>query len=240
VPVLLLAQGDSKAKELLRRAIEARYGISPPAIDNLIMDMQGRVRAKVGPVMSWVPLQIRASFRFPAAIRWDFTARPAGVPVQRGAEAFDGSTYRQARGRRARIIDNPDVIHSLRHRVWAMAAVLLTPLGDHFVHLDAVDEYRLEATNTTLGDRVQLVLRDDYTLDQVQARCLNPDSGQIQTFSLRASTEQLPVDDMMLPKCIRAFWDDQPYYEVKPVHIENLTAIADAVFTLETDASSQA
>src|SRR5690606_21132146 len=226
--------------ELLRRAMEARNAISLPAIDTLTMDMQGRVRAKVGPVMSWVPLQIRASFRFPAAIRWDFTARPAGVPVQRGAEAFDGSTYRQARGRRARIIDNPDVIHSLRNRVWAMAAVLLTPLGDHFVHMGAVDESRFEATNTTLGDRVQLVLRDDYTLDQDQPRCLNPDSGQIQTFSLRASTEQLPVDDMMLPKCIRAFWDDQPYYEVKPVHIENLTAIADAVFTLETDASSQA
>ena len=239
MPVLLLAQGDPQAKDLLRRAIEARYAMSPPAIDNLRMDMNGRVRAKIGPIMTWVPLNIRASFHFPSAVRWDFTVRPIGVPVQRGCEAFDGSTYRQARGRRAEIIDNPEIIYSLRHRLWAMAAVLLTPLGEHFVKLQAAGAGELDATNVKLGGTVRLQLRDDHTLNQVQVNCLNPDSGRAQLFTLSLSAEQQPVDDIMMPRKIQAFWDDQPYYEVEPTHIENRTEIANAVFSLEADMEAE-
>lgn len=239
MPVLLLAQGDPQAKDLLRRAIEARYANSPPAIDHLRMDMNGRVRAKVGPLMTWVPLHIRASFQFPNAVRWDFSVRPVGVPVQRGTEAYDGSVYRQARGRRAEMIENVDVIHSLRHRLWAMAAVLLTPLGEHFVKLEASGDFDLDATNTTLGDTVRLRLREDYTLDQVQVNCLNPESGRRQMFTLMLSAELKPVDDIMLPRKIQAFWDDQPYYEVEPTHIENRTGIADEVFSLEADMEAE-
>ena len=115
-----------------------------------------------------------------------------------------------------------------------MAAVLLTPLGEHFVRVELAGENGFAATNTTLGDTVQLLLREDNTLDQVQVTCLNPDSGQKQLFSLRLSEEQTPVDGVMFPHKIQAFWDDKPYYEVAPVHIENLTSIADEVFTLET------
>jgi hypothetical protein len=34
---------------------------------------------------------------------------------------------------------------------------------------------------------------------------------------------------------IRAFWDDQPFFELKPTQIENMPAIDDEVFTLEAD-----
>ena len=36
MPVLLLARGDQDSKSLLRRAIEARYGLGPPAIETLM------------------------------------------------------------------------------------------------------------------------------------------------------------------------------------------------------------
>jgi len=239
VPVLLLAQGDPQAKDLLRRAIEARYAMSPPAIENLRLDMNGRVRTKIGPIMTWVPLHIRASFNFPSAVRWDFTVRPVGVPVQRGCEAFDGSVYRQSRGRRSEIIDNPDIIYSLRHRVWAMAAVLLTPLGEHFVKLETAGTGELDATNVKLGGTVRLKLRGDYTLEQVQVNCLNPESGRTQLFTMALSAEQQPVDGIMMPRRIQAFWDDQPYYEVEPTHIENRTEIASEVFSLEADMETE-
>lgn len=238
MPVLLLAQGDPAAKDMLRRAIEARYALSPPAIENAIMDFKGRARAKVGPVTTWVPLHIRASFRFPTAFRWDFSVRPVGVPVQRGVESYDGSIYRQKRGKRVEIMNDDDVIHSLRHRLWAMAAVLLTPLGEHFVRLQMDNDRHFEATNTMLGDTVQLHLRPDHTLEQVNVCCLNPDSGKMQTFRLMLSSEQIPVNDIILPRKIQSFWDDQPYYEVEPVGIENRTAIADEIFTLEADMDS--
>ncbi len=56
MPVLLLARGDQESKALLRRAIEARYGLGPPVLETLKLQLKGRARAKVGPVTTWVPL----------------------------------------------------------------------------------------------------------------------------------------------------------------------------------------
>jgi hypothetical protein len=238
VPVLLLAQGDPQAKDMLRQAIEARYALSPPAIDHLKLELTGRARAKVGPVMMWVPLQIKACFRFPSAIRWDFIVRPVGVPVQRGTEAYDGETYRQLRGpRKAVIVDNPQLINSLQSRVWSMAAVLLTPLGEHFVRLEATGPASFVAVNTRFNDTVQLHLRADSSLKTVEVTCLNPDTDREQQFRLELSENQTPINDIMLPDKISAFWDDQPYYEVRPRAIENMPSVPDEVFTLTGESS---
>jgi hypothetical protein len=236
VPVLLLAQGDQEARNLLRQAIEARYGVSPPAIDNLKMTLAGRVRTKVGPLTTWVPVHSVTRFRFPTAIRWDFNVRPVGVSVQRGIEAFDGAVYRQLRGRgTAEVIEDEDQVDSLQQRLWAIAAVLLTPLGEHFVELKTSGDQSFQATNTKLQHTVDLHLRPDSTLDQVRVNCLNPTTNTHQEFRLLLSTEQAPVDGIMLPDVIRAFWDDQPFFELKPTQIENMPAIDDEVFTLEAD-----
>ena len=90
MPVLLLARGDQESKALLRRAIEARYGLGPPVLETLKLQMKGRVRAKVGPVTTWIPLEVTAYFKFGFSARWDYTARPVGVAVSSGTEAFDG------------------------------------------------------------------------------------------------------------------------------------------------------
>lgn len=236
MPVLLLAQGDQEARNLLRQAIEARYGVSPPAIDNLKMTLSGRARTKVGPMTTWVPVHSITRFRFPTAIRWDFNVRPIGVSLQRGIEAFDGTTYRQLRGRSAaEIIDDDDQVASLQQRLWAIAAVLLTPLGEHYVKLEADGDQGFKATNAQLHHTVNVHLRPDSTVDQVYVNCLNPSTNTHQTFRLQLSTEQAPVNEIMLPTVIQAYWDDQPYFEVKPTEIENLPAIDDAVFTLEAD-----
>ena len=236
MPVLLLARGDAQAKDRLRRAIEARYGYSPPAIDSLEIDFKGRVRAKIGPITTWVPVDIQAQFRFPNAMRLDFTVRPAGVAVQRGIDAFDGSTYRTRRGSATpTVIEDNDAIHSYRSRVWAMAALLLTPLGEHFVELqtDEQDETCFSAKNTLFGDSVHLQLRDDNSVQQVDVVCRNPDNDQEELFILEVSTEQAPVDQLMLPSKIRTFWGQTPYFEVQPVRVDSNPTIADEVFTLQ-------
>ena len=38
MPVLLLAQGDPRAKDMLRKAIEARYGLRPVPLESLKLD----------------------------------------------------------------------------------------------------------------------------------------------------------------------------------------------------------
>ncbi|MGQ9888345.1 MAG: hypothetical protein ACUVSX_07635 [Aggregatilineales bacterium] len=238
MPVLLLAQGDPRAKDLLRRAIEARYGASPPAIESLDIEMKGRARARIGPVAAWIPLEIQARFRFPSAMRWDFIARPVGVAVQRGVDAFDGAVYRRQRGSDPPdVIQDQNLVQSVQCRLWVLAALFLTPLGEHFVRLSHTDDHSFEAANTLINDAVRLRLRPNFALEQVEVTCLNPDSGRHQRFSLRLSAEQGPVDGMMLPRKISAFWDDEPYFEAEPVRVVSNSDIADGVFALVDSAS---
>ena len=235
MPVLLLAQGDAEAKDLLRKAIEARYGLRPPALENLQINFKGRVRAKIGPIVAWVPVETTAYFQFPTSMRWDFTAKPMGVSVQRGVDAFDGTTYRRTRGGSGpQIIGDNQQINSIQGRLWAIAALFLTPLGEHFVKLTATGKNTLDATNTTINDTVSLYLRPDNTLDHVQVTCLNPDTEKQQTFLLRTSTDQTSVNEFMLPHKISAFWDDAPYFEVEPIRVESNPQITEAIFTLST------
>lgn len=235
MPVLLLAQGDAEAKDLLRKAIEARYGLRPPALESLQIDFKGRVHAKVGPITAWVPVDAIAYFQFPTSMRWDFTVKPVGVSVQHGVDAFDGVTYRRQRGGSSpQIITDSQQISSIQRRLWAIAALFLTPLGEHFVKLTATGKNTLDATNTKINDAVSLHLRPDNTLDHVQVACLNPDTDKQQTFFLRTSTDQAPVNEFMLPRKITAFWDDAPYFEVEPIRVDSNPQIAEAMFTLAT------
>lgn len=234
MPVLLLAQGDPPAKDLLRKAIQARYGIRPPALESLKIVFKGRVRARLGPLATWVPVEATAHFHFPRSMRWDFIVRAVGVQIGSGSEAFDGSTYRTLRGSKSPVeIADPDLISSMQKRLWAMAAVLLTPLGDHFVKLSIHADHQLEACNTQTSGAVNLFLRDDYAIEHVEVRCVNPDSEREQTFTLRLSQEQLPINDLMLPVKVEAYWDEDVYFEIEPVSVDVNPPIAETVFRLE-------
>lgn len=234
MPVLLLAQGDVAAKDMLRRTIEARYGLRPPVIESLHLDFKGRARVKLGPITTWVPVEAAARFLFPTALRWDFTVKPVGVEVQRGVEAFDGAIYRRARGSHTpAVVDDAAQASSMQSRLWAIAAVLLTPLGEEFVRLEVCGDNCLKATNTRFNNVAQLQLRENQMLESVSLRCLNLDNDREQQFVLRLSDEQTALNDLMLPQRISAFWDDEPYFEVQIVRAECNPPIDDSVFTLE-------
>lgn len=236
MPVLLLCYGDKEAKDLLRLVIESRYGLTPPAIDSLHVVFKGRVRAKVGPVSTWVPVEAEARFHFPVKIRWDFNVRPLGLSVQRGVEAYDGETYRSARGSgQADVIEDSARIVSIRRRLWAIAAILLTPLSDSTIKLVSVAPNGFEAHNTKLDDAVSIYTRGGNLLDYVQVNSLNPDSGKEQTFIMRLSEEQKPIDGLMLPTKINAFWDNDAYFELEPVRAEVNPTLDDSIFTLTNE-----
>ncbi len=233
MPVLLLAQGDATSKDMLRHAIEARYGLRPPALESLRIDFKGRVRAKLGPITTWVPVEATAYFNFPTAMRWDFSVKAAGVQIGSGVEAFDGARYRSARGSKATgILTHPELVSSMQRRLWAIAAVLLTPLGEHFVKLQTTGERVLQVTNTQIDASILLHLRADNTLDYVEVECLNPDTDRQQKFTLHLSDEQALVNDLMLPGKISSFWDGEPYFEVEPQKAELNPQIPDTMFAL--------
>ena len=234
MPVLLLARGDQESKALLRRAIEARYGLGPPALETLKLQLKGRVRTKVGPITTWIPLEITAYFKFAFAVRWDYNAHPVGIPLSSGAEAFDGETYRKRHSHDSiSLLNTADEIASIRARLWAMSALLLTPLGEHFVELKAVGDRCLDATHRDMGLIARLQLKPDDMLDFVETRCLNPTTGSMQTFSVYALNGQQMVGDLILPRRMGIAWDKQPEVEFTATAAQTNPAMDESVFKLE-------
>jgi hypothetical protein len=235
MPVLLLSRGDAEAKDLLRRAIDARYGFRPPALDTLEINFRGRVQAKVGPVKTWLPTSLTTRFRFPLALQLTHSINVARSSLGHGAEAFDGEVYRRQQGGDppARV-DDDALVASMRRRAWALNALLLTPLTEHFVELMCVNELAFDAVHTLNGDTARLTLHSDYTLAQVSIVCVNPDTGEEDIFNLVLSDGQSDVNDLILPGKVSIFWGDKPYLELTPVAAVVNPAFPNGVFTLET------
>lgn len=236
MPVLLLCYGDPAAKDLLRKAIDARYAINPPVVDALKISFKGKTQVKVGPVKSWVPLDVTAHFKFPTQMRWDFVAKPMGLPVRRGIESLSHDVYRSNRNNNTpEVIDDPILIVSARRRLWSIAALLLTPISDTHIKLTAMGARSFEALNTKLNDAVTVHLRDDHTLERVESRCYNPETETQQTFALHISEEQEPVGDFMLPKKISVHWDDTPSFEMEAKDTVSNPTLSEALFDLSED-----
>lgn len=234
MPVLLMARGDQASKALLRRAIEARYGFGPPVIESLKLHLKGRARTKVGPVTTWMPLEVAATFKFGFAVRWDYTARPVGIPLNSGAETFDGKICRRQQGTEpVTVIDDPEQAASMRARLWSLSALLLTPLSEHFVELVAVDDRTFSATNRESDVSTRLHLCEDDTLEYTETTCLNPATGNIETYRVWLSDGQRLVGDLMLPRKLGIAWGNQPEVELTPTEAKSNQPVEDSIFRLE-------
>src|SRR5689334_9838372 len=98
MPVLLLAQGDPKAKDLLRRAIEARYGQRPPALDTLHVFLKGQIPGRIGPIPAGLSVSADVFFRFPSSMNGSWQLKRLGLTTQRAASTLDGKVYRPRAG----------------------------------------------------------------------------------------------------------------------------------------------
>lgn len=235
MPVLLLAQGDSQAKDLLRSAIESRYGFKPPALQALQLELKGKMLARIGPVSSWLPITVTAQFKLPLAFRWEYTVRLSGMPVRRGRQAYDGLVLRYDEGGELVVETDARIIHSVQKRLWAAMAALLTPLTEGFVTLHSPDDRILEATNHETDDTVQLTLGDDSMLHAVQTLAYNPQADEDQWFKIELANRHMTFDDFILPASVTVSWDDEPYLELEPVGVEVNCHLPDTLFTLEED-----
>lgn len=236
MPILLLAYGDPVAKNLLKKALEARYGLHPIALEALQIHFKGRARVKLGPMVTSVPVDSTAYFQFPNAMRWDFTVKPLGLPIQRGIEALCDGEYRQGRGNKTpSIVTDEASINYLRRRLWAIAAILLTPLGEGFVKLSQNGPDSFNATNTQINDQVSVYLRPNGTIEGVQVECVNPDTQRLQKFVMQLSEALIEIDGILLPAKVEAFWDQELAFEIEPISLIANPVFERAVFTLDSE-----
>lgn len=231
--VLLLCQGEAGAKNRLRQAIEARYGINPPAIEKITISFKGRTRIKLGPVKTWIPVEAKASFVFPTHLRWEFTAKPMNLPMQKGIETYDGKTYRNQKAiglNKESVTTN--LLTSARGRLWQMAAMLLTPMSDYYIKVSSCADDCIIAENMALNDSVRIYLRPNHTIDYTVVRCMNPDTQKQQSLRLVLSEELTNFDGLILPREVKAFWDDDAYFEMQPIEVNLNPDLPEDTFTL--------
>lgn len=213
MPVLLLSRGDTQGKDLLRRAIEARYGFSPPALETLQLMLSGRIHSRLGPVSTWLAFDATLRLRFPLALRQDYRLRFLGLPVRTGLEVFDGMVYRV----NDEVITDSRLVASMQRRAWAFSALVLTPLAEQYVEILYVDDSTIEVINTETDDKAVINLNDDHTVNRITVTTINPNTGGEATYTLMLAAEQADIGDLIFPTKITVAWDDVPFAEVEPV-----------------------
>lgn len=233
MPVLLLSRGDPASRELLKGAITARYGLSAPTIETVRIDLKGKSRVKLPFGNPWMPVDTTLYVKFPSAIRWEFTLRPVGLPVNTTSEAFDGAALSRSRVLRGAAVNTESaLLRSSRARLWTIAVMLLTPLSDPAIHVRMLDNSTLAVEHAEMGINVTLALNEDKTLNQITTTCYNPVTERDQVYSLRAADGQRMIDDLMLPCQIAVYWDDELELEMSPVKVETNPPLAEDFFRL--------
>ncbi|MDX2162846.1 MAG: hypothetical protein SF162_16120 [bacterium] len=232
MPVLLLSRGDPKSKDVLRRALTARYGIGAPALDTLCIAFTGRTRLKVGPITTWVPVEGRVRFRFPFAASWEYTVRPAGLPLHHVRVAFDGSRICRQQPGKPPVADDNSSVNAMRQQVWANTTALLCPLSGSAIELKAVNDHRLVVTHTEHGTHVAMQLNPDYTVSAIETSTTDPADGIQKPYRLEFSGGQRLIDGLMLPHTITMYWGDEIDCELHPVRADINPEIDDSAFQI--------
>lgn len=233
MPVLLLCQGDAQVKTILREAIQARYGINPPAIERLRLVFKGRAQVNLGFMTTAFPVEATVSFMFPTHFRCDAVVKLLGLPIQRMTEVFDGTHYYAGRGRNVQEITAEERLQSIRRRLWMMASVLLTPLSDPEVHVTECGHNCIEAEHTALQNSVQLRLRDDHTIESARVHSVNPFNHREQLHHIHFPAQLIPVDGLMLPERVEGYWDQEPAYEMQPMRAEINPELPESLFAVQ-------
>lgn len=233
MPVLLLCRGDKEGKELLRKAIKARYGLGAPAFEAIAVALKGRKRVKIGPMHTWLPMEATLSLQFPFVARWDFNLKGVGLKVNAGSRAFDGSRYRvRARGS-AETPPQEVLVRSARLRLWATAALLLTPLGEANIEINAAGERAFTARHLETGDQLIVSLRENFSVERITTRISNPEAGsKEQTFTLFVHEGNQEISGLILPAQVSAMWDDIPEYELSPCAVDLQPTFGEGFFEL--------
>src|SRR4051794_27388820 len=87
---LSLSRGDPAARELLERAIRARYGLRPPALDSRRLWMTSRGK---GPLGLPVTVHTTASYISPNQWRWEQTRKLFGLTLSNSVVTLDRVTF---------------------------------------------------------------------------------------------------------------------------------------------------
>lgn len=228
MPVLLLTRGDAPGRDLLRRAIDARYGFQPPTIESLHATFKGSVRVTRGFYKGGAPITLELDVRFPFQARAVFAGRLLMVSVATEVDVFDGTSLystgkEQVSAREA---------EAARRQLWALNTLLLTPLNDMGVELHTVGELAFDAVHKATGLSARVTLDQEHRVVSVGMTAYNPEAGRDMDFELRPGIEQIGFGDLILPLSVSFNWDNFPTMQLTTVSASLNPVLSDDLFTL--------
>jgi hypothetical protein len=205
---LSLSRGDPAARDLLQRAMRARYGIRPLPVESMRLEMVRQDKGALG-----LPVRIVVTNGFITASHWrrDQVRKLFGLTIGKSSASFDGTTYYRRRGRAVTQSREPRVVQGMVCRLWLEAAFLLTPLTAPQVTVKSIDACTFEAKPESAADNgVTIRLNPDDTVAAVETRCFHPDFEREMNFTVRPSGGLQTLNGFTVPRQITEQWDDEP------------------------------
>ncbi len=229
---LLLTQGDPAALNLLRRAIAARYFISPPALESLRVDYRGRGHVKLGHMHSWVPLEAVLFFHFPDSMRWNYTIKPLGVTLRRGSGSFVKGTFYSEQ--QPAPVTHSTMLEHLRLSIWAMGALMLTPLSQPTIYLESRTDHSFIIHNTENEDQFEVLLYDDYLVRAIRFSSPMLSEETRQPISICPSREQTVLDGLTVPRRVEVLRGSTLLYEADVANVAANPMLSTSFFRADT------
>ncbi len=228
MPVLLMTRGDAASRDLLRRAIDARYGFRPPTLETLKLSFKGRARVIRGFYRGWAPITVDYTARFPFQFRAEFAGLLLMVTIAHKTILFDGAKVDDSGQAKTSAADT----ESARRQMWAFNALMLTPLNDTSIELKTAGPQSFQAIHTASGIAALVVTDDASRVIKVSTTAYNWDIGKEQTFSLQPGLDQTAFGDLLVPQTLTLAWDDVPVFEVRATGAELNPALPENIFSL--------
>ncbi len=205
---LSLSKGDPAARELLQRAIRARYGLRPLPVDSVRLQM---FRQDKGPLGVPVKILVTLSFVTASHWRWDEVHKLFGIAISRSAASFDGRVYYERQGKSLSHYDEPRAVEGMSSRLWSEAAMMLTPLTSPGVTLRFVDDCTFQATPEPGSHSVATVhLNPDGSVAAIEAHCYHPVQKQELCFGIRPGDGLQTLNGFTIPRQLSYQWGNRP------------------------------
>lgn len=235
----ILAQTNPIGRDLLRKLVATRYGVSPPAMDTLRIRFEGRSKATLMGLSQWAKVEATATYMFPDRYRWDFRIRMFRLLRSSFTTSFDGSAVYEQRGLNATRNAEAAAVTSARRRAWAETLLFISPLlVNENARVEGLDmtSFRAFMPGAQGDDDAATVHLDEQNrMTEVTINRMDPADGQHKRQSLRPSGELTRVDTLVVPQIIGRYWDDELFMELSPVEVELNPELSLKHFVLETE-----
>lgn len=202
---LSLAKGDPAARDLLQRAIRARYSLRPLPIDSIRLEMTGTRR---GPLGLPAIVAVQTCFVTGSHWRWDERWTVFGFQINQFSLSFDSGALYFCKSDKVERDMSPDVLQAMRRRLWGETSAFLTPLTMPGVVLKFTAPHTFTASPEAESDDVsELHTNDDDTLDFVRADAYQSELRKPCRVTIRPTGGLQTLEGFPVPKQLIYEWE---------------------------------